>query len=405
MKGTVKQNYFRVLGILTMGHILLPIVFANIFFPLSEKYFYLLGWMVSLMVFHPIVFINRKLIGIYLLVLVHLFYLAYGLYEIDANVVWFKTNLQPVFFALLMLLYFNASKDYSGLKIVLTFSVFFIIVTLITSLVGLQQFPLAARELSSDASPELASIYRSLGIAKFGFFYGLSLTVPVFVFFIKAGYPNYSIKYRIIWLFIIILSILGIIEAQFTTAFLFALIGAFIVWREKGKINSLLLQLSLLFIILVLIPGSVFANLFSSVANLIGENTLSERLIDLGITLREGVGSADTHVGFRASRVPFLLNVFIENPLVGSGEDLGHNFWLDELAKYGLIGAIPWVILLKTNIVNNLKLMDNKAKIIYIIIMFLFISIGFMKNIGQKETMIYIFFFIPSLLILKSKRV
>jgi hypothetical protein len=383
-----------------MGHTLLPVIFENIFFPLSTKYFYILAWLVSLMFFYPKIFTNAKFQSFYFLALLYLVLNYIGVYDIDFAHI-FKIYIEPLIFSLMILQYFIESRDFRGLSILFGFSFVFISITLLTSILGLQRFPMASREMAGGGvESEIANFYRSIGIAGYGFFYGIAFMLPIFIHNLKENLG--SRKKLLLWALITLLSLWGLAEAQFAAAFLFAIIGSAIIWWAKIHSIRMYLRLSLVTLLLILIPDTVYSNLILGIARLLEEGILQQRLVDLSITIEEGVSTADTHIAARADRIPILINSFFESPIIGGGINLYHNYWFDTLSQFGIVGILPWIVFLRTNILSNSKLMTIKYKNIYILVMFLFIVMGFIKGMGQKVLMIFIFFIIPSYLILLS---
>lgn len=306
-------------------------------------------------------------------------------------------------FALVMLQYFLISRDFKWLRTLLVISFCFIVITIVTTLIGLQSHPLAARQLCGTLNVKkevaLISYYRSIGIAGYDFFYGLAFAIPSLVAFLKMKEINNNLRVAIF--FLTALSLCGILKAQFTTAFLFAVIGAVIAFWTDEKIKPALLRLIVAFIVVFFFQKKI-ADLLIHFARLLDESTIQNRLVDLGISLQQGLGVAETHIDYRFNRIPFLIESFFQRPIFGGGKSLGHNWWLDRLSLFGLIGVIPWILLLWYQIKYNLKLFHEKNKIYYLITMVLFISMGFIKNMGQQQTMIFLFFIIPSLLIVKE---
>lgn len=400
MKASSQQTFFRILAILTMGQTLLPIVFENIFFPLSSKYFYLLAWVASTLLFYPKIYSRGKILTYYFFIAIYLFMSTIGLYNL--SFFWFQRYLEPILFAVIIIDYFIISKDLSGLKVVLRLSLIFIAITTITSIIGLQQNPLVSRDMSGKAL-DVAEVqyYQSRGIAGYGFFYGIAFILPLIVHIIKKT-QNAKKKYLLIILSALILW--GIIEAQFATAFLVSLVGSSIVLFSNLKNLKVLWRLAFISFILILVPSFVYSGIIFWFADILPEGLLHSRIVDLGQTFEQGFDAAETHTGARAERVPILINSFLQSPIYGGGVNFYHNFWLDILSQFGLIGIIPWVFLLKVNIKENMKYMTKDYKLLYLLVMVLFIAIGFVKGMGQKVLMIFIFFIIPAFCLLYSKQ-
>ena len=385
-----------------MGNFFLPIVFENIFPPLSMMTFYLLAWISSLLVFYPKIFISKSLAYIYVFAILYFSLFYSGIFDVDLS--WIRRELQSLFFAIIILQYFLHSRDFKGLKIILIISFVFIITTIITTLIGLQEFPDASRGLAGGLAAreeyELIDFYRSIGIAGYDFFYGLAFAIPVLVAYFKMNTLNVLNKY--FFAILISLSIYGILRAQFTTAFIFALIGIILAFWTKEKVKPAVLRLILFLLLIMIIPEELIADGILSLSKVIEEGTLQNRLVDLSISVREGIGEQGTHIDRRYDRIPVLLDNFLSSPIIGGGESLGHNWWFDRLSMFGLIGIIPWILIIWKQIDFNLKILKEDSAIYYLITMFLFIGMGFIKNMGQTRVMIFMFFIIPSLLIIKD---
>ncbi|MCK4545467.1 hypothetical protein KAU43_08000, partial [candidate division WOR-3 bacterium] len=297
--------------------------------------------------------------------------------------------------------YFISIKDYKGLAVVVFFTLIFIVITNITSIIGLNKFPLAARDLGGTLAIEgqfsLIELYRKMGIASYGFFTGLSFTTPVIVYQIKNN------KGKIRFLFIILLALIfwGLIKAQITAPLLLGTIGIIIGFGGTKEFKYSIIIVFFILLIFVLIPKSYISDIIVASANLFGGATLHNHLIDISNAIDEGIMMGDTHVSYRANRIPFLLEEFSKSPIIGGGESTGHVFWLDRLSMFGLIGIIPWILILISQIKLNLKILSNDYKFYYLVSMLLFVSLGFMKNVGGREMMIIVFFLIPGIYYLK----
>ncbi len=388
-----------------MGKFFLPIVFENILPPFSMMNFYLLAWLCSVFIFYPRFLLSKSLLQVYLFMLFYTLMIIAGFYSIVFENV--LNEMRPLFFAFIMLQYFLLTEDFEGLALLLKASIVFITITLISSIIGLQKFPLASRELGGGLARkdefELIRFYRSIGIAGYDFFYGLAFSIPVLTTFLKKS----SLKtfQKIAFLFIIILAFFGIIKAQFTTAFLFAAIGTGLSYWSRGRVKSTLIRLVLLITIVIVIPEHVFGDAIYFISKYVEGRILKERLVDLSITLSEGIGEEDTHIDRRAQRIPYLLNQFFASPIFGGGESLGHNYWFDRLSMFGLVGIIPWFFIIKYQIKRNLKIFNDEDRLYYLLVMILYLSMGLIKNMGHILVQIMIFFIIPAALIIKGRLV
>lgn len=407
----ISIRFYRVLGVLTMGSFFLPIVFENIFFPLSSTLFYLFAWIASLLFFYPKLFLSKSFLPVYFFIIIYFFLFQTETFLIDSlpnehtAFHWIRREVESLFFALLMLQYFLISRDYKGLRVLLIITLTMILITISTTLIGLYTYPLATRELGGTLAArgefELIDYYREIGIASYGFFYGLSFIIPVLVSFIKV--ESFKRNMKILFYSLIAVFLFSIMSGQFTTAFLFALIGTVIALWTKERTKPAVIRLLFFVLLAVLIPSGFVADAVLSLSNVAGEGVLQGRLVELSTSIRGGVGAGETHIDKRYDRIPFLLDSFFSSPIVGGGESLEHNWWLDRLSLFGLAGVVPWAWIIVNQVKRNMKVFSNNDKVYYLITMILFIAMGFIKNMGQSQVMIFVFFIVPALLFLKKE--
>lgn len=395
----MKLNIFRILAILIIGEMFLLIVFENLPSILSSFLFYALCWFGALALLQPRVLLSKSSLYIYFWAFLYALFMFMGIYDIDYR--FFLSEILYVFLAISIYTYFISVGDYKGLARVILFTLIFIVITNITSIIGLDKFPMAARDLGGILAIEgqfsLIELYRKMGIASYGFFTGLSFTTLVIVYQIKNN------KGKIRFLFIILLALIfwGLIKAQITAPLLLGTIGIIIGFGVTKEFKYSIIIVFFILLIFVLIPKSYISDIIVASANLFGGTTLHNHLIDISNAIDEGIMMGDTHVSYRANRIPFLLEEFSKSPIIGGGESTGHVFWLDRLSMFGLIGIIPWILILISQIKLNLKILSNDYKFYYLVSMLLFVSLGFMKNMDGREMMIIVFFLIPGIYYLK----
>ncbi|MBU0581510.1 MAG: hypothetical protein KKA19_10080 [Candidatus Margulisbacteria bacterium] len=251
--------------------------------------------------------------------------------------------------------------------------------------------------LLQEGNLELIGYYRKIGIAEYGLFAGLAFMFPVII----AQFKNFKNKLRYFLLGFMILAFISLILSQFTTAFVIAIMGIFTAMATKKNIRKSIWVFGTILLIVFIIPTSLYAGIIRNFSTLFGGTILQDRLEDLSYTLEEGLWSGTTHTSERNSRIPLSLGNFLRSPFVGTGISYGHQFWFDILSKFGLIGILPWVLIISNNIQNNLRIFDRSYNIYYLISMATFIFFGFVKNMGQKVLYLSIFFIIPGIYFLK----
>lgn len=121
-----------------------------------------------------------------------------------------------------------------------------------------------------------------------------------------------------------------------------------------------------------------------------------------------GKSAADTDVydvGDRVDLYDKSLDSFLGNPFLGSatGKAGGHNYFLDKLARFGIIGTAPLFIFLYYRFKISMRFVPSSAHTVYIISIIGFFVLGFLKNMSGIEYWIYMFLYIPCILRVMEK--
>ena len=106
----------------------------------------------------------------------------------------------------------------------------------------------------------------------------------------------------------------------------------------------------------------------------------------------------DTNAGYTeiyASRFETSLNAFYNSPILGGNPSGGHHFWIDNLAEHGLIGTLPWLLVLIV-FYKYISTVCNKFETLLILnTIIMFVIIGLTKNILIQSMPMYLFFIAP----------
>lgn len=396
------KNIIRAFCILFIGFLLLPIVFANIFWPFKSTWFYIYGWIALLWLFQPKVLFSKPLLYMYFMYLMFTLLIMGGRSEEDSVRVY--SIFTYMFIAISMLQYFLTVKDFTGLKLLIQFALFSILTTMITSAIVLQQYPMAARDTSGilqrDGQLEFLAYLQKRGVGSYDFFYGLAYIVPILVSFLKVKYKNNV--YNLMIATFIVLAILSIFNAQITTPTLLAVLGFLMAYWSPASIKKTFFVYGLLVLMFTILLEPII-EFFYFISNLVPGTTISSRFNDVGGLLQGGYGNSSMDVVVRVSRIPLQIDNFITSPIYGGYETTGHVFWFDILAEFGLLGIIPWILLIKDQIKGNLKYMVPDDWKYYFVSMFLFFLTGVFRNIGGSTMSLMVFFILPAFIIVKNQ--
>lgn len=277
-------------------------------------------------------------------------------------------------------------------------------VTLCTTIKVLLEIPNASRILTSSSTNEqIVNILEKLNVGAFDFIYGIIIFLPILIFKIQI----YSRKKdKIFYLIISILSIICILKANFTTAYV--LLGIEIILYLFFYSKSFLGKIfTIILLILFLFWGKQIVIFYLNF--LINDTTsiLSQtKLRDL-INFLTGKGNISDATG-RTTLILQSINSFIFNPILGQGAYYnrdcfgyvgGHSQILDEFARYGLLGTIPLFYFLFFSIYQiyiNIKNKSYKNK--YLISTILFLILGFLNPIFNDGILFFYFIAIPFLI-------
>lgn len=239
------------------------------------------------------------------------------------------------------------------------------IVTAITSYLGFQVYPLAARDLATTLSEEesvLYDVYCRMNIGGFTFIYTLVLVIPLIV-----GGIKYKIGNSFYLVLITVLFFLVVIKSQYTTALLLVLLSLVLLFVNKKFDKRKTYGLFILVLFVLVFASSILPPILSSISRSVESEVLSERLDDLSIGLSGekqmgniGVGSdVDARFELLMKSIKVFLNTYTLGAW-GSQALGGHSFVLDNMANFGIIGLIAIIIIWVKMYSLYLKHFDKK---------------------------------------------
>ncbi len=402
-------TFFLIGSLLLVGERIVDIVFANLFFPLYSYIFYILVLLAITVFFNYKYLLDNIFSPLVFFVSIYLFLMFAGIYSSETyDYKWLlNRELLPIFVAFLFYSIWIRYKRLINLRSFLKIVLVFILISAITSIIGLNKYPLAARELSGalgrDDDYDTYNFYKSIGIAGYHFFYGLAFSMPVFIMMLKKHWSN--IFQRLVIIIYIGIIFYAIIKSQMTTALLFAVLNAFFAVIGLKNFRKSLLLWTIVIGFISFIPNQFYADMLRSLSEVAPAEILHDRLYDLSIVIEsseQGLEGTDTHMEKRAERIPFLLSQIAQSPFLGGGESTGHVFWLDRLSVFGIVGIIPWIILFYVFIRETKLVIDKEYYLYFYLSLFSFIFIGFMKNNGGVLVYFFSFFMVSAILFLYS---
>ena len=132
-----------------------------------------------------------------------------------------------------------------------------------------------------------------------------------------------------------------------------------------------------------------------------GSGDMNDRFVSLSDAARGESLDEASDAGIRWALVSRTINSFISSPILGSLSAItgGHNYFLDMLAKYGIIGCLPFYLLIRNQYKVISSYLSVNARRYYLIILVGFITLGIIKNMSGTEYWNYLFIYYPAILV------
>lgn len=301
---------------------------------------------------------KRLLLGFALCVLFYFTY-VFNVFGADQGFVRCLFNVFAdfafVFYGLCLIADEEQNSDLYAKRLVQLFFVLFVL-TAITTIIGVQKYPLAVRELGrsgsgygygvyGDVFVALKRKYLSLNIASWSIAYGMVFVGPQFItLYRKTKQKRY--------IFALVVCEVCVVASQLTIGTILSLMALFLLLytpskRKKDVIVVLLLVIIALFLAIF---SREIVLLMISIASKFGFSMAQNKLADLA-TLLSGTsaGDASDRFGLYGKGV----KLFIQHPVLGqsifgvtNSQMFGlHSDFFDLLGYYGLFGAFVIITL------------------------------------------------------------
>ena len=252
---------------------------------------------------------------------------------------WGYTSLLD-FTPIILGLFITKRLDYSQSRYFSIVLILLIVVTMLTTYIGNEANPNAARYMATVADPNEAEYvkYNLLNIGGFEFIYTIVLLYPILIYAYKLGKINLFLT-----LVFAVFELLVIVESEYTIAFLLWLISTpFLFFNRNFKARYLIIVGVFTAFVLFFLSSAISQGL-RALAEIVPSKDIAQRLEALA-------GGESALQEFDDNRLELYLlsiNTFLSHPLFGaltSGGG-GHSFILENLARFGLVGAVIFVTL------------------------------------------------------------
>lgn len=214
-----------------------------------------------------------------------------------------------------------------------------VIITVVTTIIGLSTHQGASRILATIASsddPRLIQ-FEWLNIGGFSFTYLLLTIYPVIIGFIREIYDKWWLKLLIIWL-------LGTyyLSAEYMTGLMGFIVISSLWFIPKGMSLKKLLTLILFILLVFVVFNGIIADFLYDSASSSSSHILQERFTYMADGLAGVENTSDARL--REDVLMASVHGILNSPILGNwytgGGIGGHSFILDFISLYGIIGLI-----------------------------------------------------------------
>lgn len=270
-----------------------------------------------------------------------------------------------------------------------------IIIMVSTSIVDTMRPGIVREMVRFGYSDELgiSKVYTRMGVCGYSFAMISMCMGPVFLHITRIQ------KHKLFYLICFVLVGYFVYIAGITTCLLIFVFMALVYYMNRNGNARRSLLPSILFIGLVayfsgvmivellmpLLEGTTFYGHFAGLLEFYGKSTMETEIYE---------------VGDRVDLYKYSLATFTSNPIFGSamGKIGGHNYFLDRLALFGIIGTAPLFVFLYYRFKAALEFIPSTAHTVYMICIIGFFMLGFLKNMSGIDYWIYLFVYIPCIL-------
>lgn len=400
----MSKKIFRFLSIIVVFTVIMPI--AKLEAPVIQRFQNVAFlWFLAVLFLKPKLLIHKLMLFFYIAFIINL--IIWGSFNNQfsynynpADILRFCFPYMWMGLAVNLNLYFIKSNDYIGFRRTIYIAFILILITSITSILGLNIFPNASRSMNQGTMAidyNLHNYYSKIGIAGYGFYAMVMLLIPIMVFYIKKIKTKFL---KLFFYFFIIIFIYSIYKAQHTTILVFALVGFIISHFNLYKKFWLKASLAVLFAIIF---SAFLSEIIYSITENMQASSVVKRLNDIAFTLDEGFVDDSYFVSERLGRTQSSIDIFFKNPIFGSGESSGHAYWIDRLALTGIIGFILYVNIFIKSYKLNSRLFPDDVKY-YQLVYFIILLFGVIKNMTAVEIWFTPLFLAPCLLWFENKK-
>lgn len=287
--------------------------------------------------------------------------------------------------------------DKSKQKIILQYCTLLMFITSITTIIGVQNYPMAVRELAGQATDEIRNFYMSLNIGGYDFTFSIVLAIPANLYLIS----NSKKLWKILNIVTLITNFYCVYESQYTTALIIAgIILLLILIYRSPKYRIPLITGT---VILIFFAGTgLISDIFFWLSDNVGSDYVKDRFLQVAyLTGGHSINTINTDTNTeRLELTNRAIHGFLSSPLFGHNwfefhrmAVSGHALVLDILSTSGILGFLIYIALFlaifKNTMFTTFKKMSYESKVIWLA----FIILSTVDPTGVAPIYMVIFFF------------
>lgn len=396
------RTYFHFVVFMLMITTFFPLFSNNLPPIIRSHHIWTPVFIISLLLFIPKIFTHKSLIYLLIYSIVVLWFInTFWESMNDWNKNQIRNELYVFIIAFSLWVYFRSIKDFEGLALIAKWTMIFVAITAVLSIYTSFMDPLYARKMTGGDLEEIEDL-RKYGGGGYGFASALVPLFPMIIYYYRNNDKAIFSKTQI--LIFGIICFFTLIRMQiFANIIMSVVIILFALFGRKKLKNSLIVSIILLVIFLV-IPRQVYSDFFIYLSSFFShDSNVYLKLTDFATFVVEG--GYEGAAGGRAARYPMLLEAFVNNPLMGHSYSVSefsigggaHLYWMNKLTILGLVGFIPFVLIIFYHVKTNAKHFDKEFIFYYLLSVFSIVLLGLTKNLVGRTTWYMFFFILPAL--------
>jgi len=394
----------------------LPLVFNSLPPLVRSHHVWTTLWIFSLLIIYPKIFLNKAIVyliiyGLFLFIAIETIWKSMD----DWNSTTLFTEYYQIAIGVIVMKYFHQCKDYVGLAKLVRWSIVFLCITAIMTIISAAIDPMYARNIigvsavTEESKKAVILSFQKYGGGSYSTAAAFMCLFPILVYYYKnIELSLISKKLIVAFSIIVFYALLGM--QIFGNIIIAAIFGIISILGMK-KIKQSILVICLFFSIAVIIPRDVYVkSLFAIGDRFKKDSELNYKFRDLATFIETGANIEDNSTGTadRAERYPELFQTFIKSPFFGcffhtdstangyNGEG-AHLYWMNKITTTGIIGLILFLIIPFNFLKSSLSHLSLNYKFFYILASLSILCYGLMKAIVGRETWYSFFILLPGL--------